>query len=290
MATETSPQSARAKLGEVIKYHREKVGFDHRTVSRVCGASVSDVEAWERGALVPTSDQWGRLKRAVNHALRGFAELYQRARQEQLDDRARIERSLSAHAPKPTPVVVNLGDKLREALPSSSRPAADAPVTQPAPEVRRRKPSRIRGLPPGIMTAEAVAARREFARNVLRQRPHIRERGADSLDELLVQRFGIGISPDAARNIRAQVLRERDGGASTPVVAPPAPAPVRQPTAPPREVNASDVAAAVELILGAVPSLRTFTIVVDDSGEASVDYTVREVVVRETGGSLKVRR
>ncbi len=50
------------------------------------------------------------------------------------------------------------------------------------------------------------------------------------------------------------------------------------------------VEAAVELILGAVPNLRTFTIAVDDSGEASVDYTVREVVVRETGGSLKVRR
>jgi hypothetical protein len=143
-------------------------------------------------------------------------------------------------------------------------------------------------LRPGWKSAEAVSERREFALSVLRQRPHIRERGHDSLDELLVQRFGCGISAEAAADMRRRVFDER---AASPIVTP-TPGRDKPPAPPPatREVNAADVAAAVELILGAVPSLRTFTVVVDDSGEASVDYTVREVVVRETGGSLKVRR
>lgn len=56
------------------------------------------------------------------------------------------------------------------------------------------------------------------------------------------------------------------------------------------EINAADLEAAVQLVLGAVPGLQTFTIAVDEHGEASVEYQVRKVVVTTAGGSIKVRR
>jgi len=45
---------------------------------------------------------------------------------------------------------------------------------------------------------------------------------------------------------------------------------------------------AAQLVLGAIPNLRTFTITVDDNGEATISHTQREVRVIETSGTLKL--
>jgi len=66
MNPQPKPTSARAKLAHTIKHFRERSTMDHRIVSRVCATSPSTVAAWEDGTLVPTSDQWGKLKRAVH--------------------------------------------------------------------------------------------------------------------------------------------------------------------------------------------------------------------------------
>ena len=60
-----------------------------------------------------------------------------------------------------------------------------------------------------------------------------------------------------------------------------------QPTAP---TSDEDIQTAVGLILDAIPGLQTFTISVDEHGEASVDYQIRKVKIETVGGSMKVQR
>jgi transcriptional regulator with XRE-family HTH domain len=60
-----------------------------------------------------------------------------------------------------------------------------------------------------------------------------------------------------------------------------------------REVKADeggDLAAAVRLVLEAMPNLRSMTIEVDDDGEVSIAFKTREIRVVEDSGALKVRR
>lgn len=66
--------------------------------------------------------------------------------------------------------------------------------------------------------------------------------------------------------------------------------PAQMATQPTRPTSAGDIETAVQLVLEALPNLQTFTITVDEHGEASVDYQIRKVVVTTDGGSFKVRR
>jgi DNA-binding transcriptional regulator YiaG len=66
------------------------------------------------------------------------------------------------------------------------------------------------------------------------------------------------------------------------------PAPVSAPA--PKTVNTADIETAAQLVLGAIPNLRTFTITVDDAGEVTVSHTTREVRVVEASGSIKLKR
>jgi hypothetical protein len=138
--------------------------------------------------------------------------------------------------------------------------------------------------------------------------------GPDGLLVLLRNRFGVGLAPEKIKEIKLEVHNEIR--AMKPNV-PPGVAIVQatQPSEPTGTLAASvpipaipnviataeitphvtsdpsdDIRSAVELVLGALPNLRTFVISVDEHGEASVDYTMREVRVVETGGSLKVRK
>ena len=54
--------------------------------------------------------------------------------------------------------------------------------------------------------------------------------------------------------------------------------------APPTPV--SDIEAAAQIVLSAIPNLRTFTISVDDAGEVTVSHTVRV----EASSSIKLKR
>lgn len=323
-------QTARQKLGEVIRFHREQRSKSHQLVSRTCSAPVSDVEAWDAGTIVPTSDQWSKLKRSVHHGLAGYAELYQRARAEEQTERDNITRSMNMRAPIPTtntnghrPAsrINGLGDKLAGIIvptPSSTRPTPDSPTAIPDArtvnpgqavsyvEVRPTPERRTRAqMPGGAMSSAEIERRKSYVRDLLTKRPKMRTSGADSVLEDVRRVFGVGISPDVVEEIREQIKqaqalavlpqttialmnaeqaqRELDAKFAAMTRA----AQAAQPTG---AVNHDDLEAAVQLVLGAVPNLRTFSIAVDEHGEASIDYTVREVVVRETAGSLKVRR
>lgn len=154
---------------------------------------------------------------------------------------------------------------------------------------RARMPDR----PPGSMTRIATQERMEWARLQLRSRPRMPINGPDGLLVLLRKRFGIGLDPNVCIRIKQEVHAELSmlppavPAGITPAMAPPPVKVTAEVTAP----NPSDdLEAAVQLVLGAVPGLRTFTINVDDQGVASVDYTTREVRVVESAGSLKVRK
>ncbi len=167
---------------------------------------------------------------------------------------------------------------------------------------RRLPPTR----PPGSTTHNAIEERKLFVRGLLLQRPKMRTSGGDSILEAVRARFGIGIKPDFIDEIRRDLQRdaierelraklEREPG-RVPADHPAlqafnrTPAEINAPPVATVAVNTSDVDAAVQLILGAVPNLQTLTISVDDHGEASVDYQIREVKITTVGGSLKVRR
>jgi hypothetical protein len=55
-------------------------------------------------------------------------------------------------------------------------------------------------------------------------------------------------------------------------------------------VNEKDIEAAAQIVLSAIPNLKTFTISVDDKGEVTVSHTTREVKVVEASGSIKLKR
>lgn len=50
----------------------------------------------------------------------------------------------------------------------------------------------------------------------------------------------------------------------------------------------ANIRSAVELVLEAIPNLRSFTISVDDSGEASIGWKIREVRIVENEGAIKM--
>lgn len=54
--------------------------------------------------------------------------------------------------------------------------------------------------------------------------------------------------------------------------------------------RAPDLDAAIQLVLDAVPSLRSLTVNVDDEGEIQVSYRTREVRIVEDTGTLALRR
>jgi hypothetical protein len=319
----------RQRLGEVIRYLREERGHNHRMVSRTCAMPIATVEAMERGEYVPTGEQWNKMRRAVNHTLSHYHDLYRLACEERDAEQAEQAARKAAtketnvqnngaprHVP-PTPSIgTNLGSKLatvqlQPLKPENPPPVAPASV-QDQPMADKPKPdttklrAALANLPEGWKAREAIERRKAYALEQIRLRPGIRSSGADSLDTLLQRTFGVGLSDAAVRELRAQVERERIEAERQRIrtevlaeVAAPAATPEPKPEPPPiiavapvvtREVNEADLAAAVELILSAVPGLESFTISVDAEGHASVDYQIRKVVITTAGGSLKVPR
>lgn len=318
-------QNARQRLGEVIRHYREEREITKREVSRRCKISEQLVEEWETGRSIPGSDEWKALTRGMNRALNAYQELYLRARKEAEDeDRARAQpNNTNREQPKvtnnpSTKITTNLGAKLAAAT-------APAPtisiVRDPDPE----QPSHAKitraamlKLPKGWKSHEMLAKRRAFALDILRQRPNISGSGQDSLDELLHKAFGVGLAHYTIAELRAQAKREA-ADRPMPIASPPPMqwqppiVPVAAPTilnvpalAKPLDdasvqeriraeaavapAHAGDIETAVQLVLEALPNLQTFTITVDEHGEASVDYQIRKVVITTDGGSFKVRR
>lgn len=326
-AIHDTTRTARARLGDVLKFHREQREITPREVSRRARCSIADVESWERGATVPNGEQWKALSQGINRSLHAYNDLRLRALAEQEAEQQTITRSIAVHAPTngtpqrnnpATKIGTNIGAKLTAIGTGQTGPVLSAPT--PAPDVRTVNPGqavsyvevrptperRTRAqMPGGAMSSAEIERRKSYVRDLLTKRPKMRTSGADSVLEDVRRVFGVGISPDVVEEIREQIKqahalavlpqttidlmnaeqaqRELDAKFAAMTRA----AQTAQPTG---AVNHDDLEAAVQLVLGAVPNLRTFSISVDEHGEASIDYTVREVVVRETAGSLKVRR
>jgi len=275
-------------LAEVVKFHREERNWTHRQVATVCGTNIATVEAWEKGLEVPTSDQWGKLKRAVNHNLRYYTELYHAAK--------------AATIPGQTPdrqVSTNLGEKMRAAQISIVPAPADAPVEEaappptelpPVPDVEEEEYSNplglnistaLRALPEGWKTLEERRRRRDWVREEFVRDPdqpisHVLRRARE--------KFGVGVRERDIAEIKEEVeeimaAMKRVGEPETPV-AQITPVPTRDPS--------QDLATAVELLLAAIPNLARLTVQVDAQGNTSVDYLTREVKVVETAGSLNL--
>ncbi len=301
----TDKQTKRQELGAVIRVQRERREWNHRRLANCIGASQSAIEAWEAGHGVPNSAQWGALRKRIDRSFGLYGELYRAACREDEEERQRITGAMSMHAngsnTRPT-LAVSLGERIIAASPTPAVVTPE-PAPPPAPVPRRRR-GPYQPEPTGARAREAIKARDLFVRNTLRQRPAIRYGGDDGIGVLLHQRFGIGVSPARVEVIRAEVQleRARDATAMAPREAQPsaishgrplgeplasAPAAPKQPVALSTD---GDLEEAVGIVLLAIPGLRRFVITVDDNGEASVDYTVREVKVTERGGSIKVKR
>lgn len=350
------PANYRQALGYAIKFHREERGRSTREVSRRTRASISDVEAWERGALVPSGEQWAALRQGVNRALNQYSDIYRNAREEELAERQVITKGIEMHSNGAKnngakPLTTSLGDKLATVAiptPVTATPAPDARTVNPGQAVtyvETASPQPTRPLdhktataqlgltprgysrdgrtliplrPPNSMSRESIDERIAYARGILLQRPAINLHGDDGILALLRSRFGIGLDPDRISKLRKEIETERiEAGVRAKIQraetaardliagidmpssathhgAPPLGTRIPQPTpvapAPTGEINEADISAAVDLVLGAIPNLQQFSISVDEHGEASVDYQIREVKVTTRGGGFKVKR
>lgn len=329
MNAPTQTKTARVELGEVLRFHREQRGLKPRRVADMLGCSVEAVGNYEAGLIVPEGRHWDKYKAIVDRRLVAFNELRFRALNESRAEREQIISSMEhrqmattngsnghsktgplTHKPLAGIVVTTpnggIGVDVSDAR--TVKPGAEVTYHNPPPlkiepgdtvevATKPRKPMAQR--PRGCMSDAAVATREEWARLQFRTRPRMPIAGPDGLLVLMRQRFGIGTTPEVLQRIKNEVLDELArlppavpaGVSSAPA---PKPAPTIEKPAPlahiVRETNERDISAAVQLVLDAIPHLRTFNIAVDDSGEASIAYTVREVKIVETGGTMKVHR
>lgn len=336
--------TARELLGQTIKWHREDRKRTLRESANRLRISVSVLQDMEAGRYVPTSEEWAALTNGVHRGLQGFHELYLRAKAEQKAEQNMVTNGINTHVrsgtPPPTKVATNLGSKLAEAI-NRETTAAHASIDEKERQLDAHgyggkapvPPEQIAGLvtptpppskpdlvmrsrqiggrksqagrPPGSMSAEAVQQRHEWARLQFRARPKMPVGGPDGLLVMMRQRFGVGLDPDEAQRIKAEVYAELQllpPAVPPGIVAKPVPTNgppervealqprVTQPMAAVADPSDGDITTAVQLILGAIPGLETFTISVDESGEASVDWQIRKIVVQRTGGSIKVQR
>lgn len=118
----------------------------------------------------------------------------------------------------------------------------------------------------------------EHVRAVLRGAPLT---STADLAQGLNQKFGRALPSQQLYILRTEAK-------SVATVLAPAPTPTPEPVMP--DVNVKDIEAAAQIVLGAIPNLKTFTINVDDKGEVTVSHTTREVRVVEASGSIKLKR
>lgn len=288
------PQTARAQLAEAIAFTFKERQLNHHEVCRRCQVSVQDIGRWLDGSLVPAPQPWGQLRSRWS-TFSQYQETWERARKEEQQEREFIKAGLTNghRIVHPAPAVAtNLGDKIREVHPPAMH--GGAPHVRPPsaredlglpPTTERDRGGRVM-LPPrpdGSNSAESRKLREDFARDMLRARPDARATGNDSVLTAVRRTFGVGITPATIEAIRREVRVERLHATPTVIVQPPIdpPGPPIQPPPPIAsrvdQVNESDVAAGVEMIVSSIPGLRQLVIEVGDNGQASYTYEVRTV-------------
>lgn len=270
--------TARQNLSQLLKFRLNEKKIPTSYIASRCHVVESVVLRWLDGTLVPNSGEWTDLNKYI---LRNSApdSLWQEAKREQDEEHRKKLRSLdNALSPEETSfnVVTNVGDKIREAnvLPGLMKRR----IQVPAPSSPDRN----------ISSREE---RRRYAKGIILQRPGIKIGGADGLQVLLRQRFKIGINPKIIPEIRREIANEHKHAD----VQIPEHIPLETPKAPVQVSsshgthNPKDLAASVELILGAVPGLQQLTITVQESGEVSIEYKIKKIEVQTVDGSLTLR-
>jgi DNA-binding transcriptional regulator YiaG len=129
----------------------------------------------------------------------------------------------------------------------------------------------------------------DYARMILSKSPSIK------IDELIGQ-----LNARFRRSLRSQQLYDlrteakSAWAAKSPPILEATVAPMKKDPVTPAPVepmvNEKDIEAAAQIVLSAIPNLKTFTISVDDKGEVTVSHTTREVRVVEASGSIKLKK
>lgn len=322
-------KTARQTFGEVFTFLREQRQLSQARVADMVKASTGDVANWEAGREVPNGQQWELLKKMVNGAFARYGGERQKALTEMAAEREMIRSTLSQRpfaaaltpkpepvAPPPEPVVTeepvpttltgddfdlvpayvasrNLpagwrtADAIEERL-AFARPLIAEGLTNTEIVQRVREEFGVGiGVPTLTQMREEHMANRvetavEYARMLFRKMWSAKDA---EMNALLVQRFNLELPVEKLAELREEARKMRVSG-QVPVVTPPAPVPV----APTTTINDNDLEGAVRLILETIPNLRSFTIVVSDAGEVTVNHTTREVRVVESTGSLKIKK
>lgn len=269
--------TARQKLAQVLSFKLNEKKLPASYVASRCHVTATDVLHWLDGTLVPNTGEWADLNR---YFLRGIApdSLWQEAKKEQDEEHRKKLRSLDkAISPEDRPfnVVTNVGDKLREAG---------------VPELLKRR-ILVESPRPPSQSQSAREERRRFVKGLILQRPGIRVGGEDGLQVLVRQRFKIGIDPRIVPEIRREIANEHKHADAPVPEQLPLVTPVKAPTqiSVGSEPNPEDLAAGVELMLGAVPGLQQLTITIRENGEVVIEYKIKKIEVQTVDGSLTLR-
>lgn len=276
--------SARNDFAAALVWARNEMRLTPRETCDRLGVNQKLLERFESGDELPDGATWSRYRNMVNKSLRNarYHELLGRARQEPLKVRP-FDGKLA---------VVAIDTRQVAAI-------ASAPAPSPAPSKFEQARAELLSRP-GWRTDEAAAERQALARQIMRGDEHLTN---DEIRNRVREKLGVGISDPTLAVIRKS-MREEDKrreqrqeradrmakAYGPPPVEPGSDARPIVPSTPTPRSAQDEIQAACELVLGAVPNLRTFTITVDDNGEAAVSYSVREVKVIETSGNLKIGR
>ena len=182
MPKQDDKETARQKLGSVIRFYRDERHLNRAETADRCGTTAGTVEAWERGRAVPDNRTWARLKNMVAGGLAGYEHLLQRARAEEEAERAAQAARVTGDALTQRPFAAALS-KTAEAQPAPEPFEADGGARAAA---RRRRSPRSREtlvgenydlskayiatqrLPAGWRSAAAIAERSRYARELLK--------------------------------------------------------------------------------------------------------------------------
>jgi len=159
---------------------------------------------------------------------------------------------------------------------------------QGKPIKRKKRKRKNTKFPPGARTKEEHEIRKVYVMEQFRLRPYMGIYGPDGINALLQSCFGIGLGYAVIKDIKDRVIDELTTPTTLDAIVegtkrqlpPPVSAPKSLVDALTDDIEAQILTGA-ELICDAIPNLRTFNLTVDDSGEISVDYTVRKVIVQK---------
>jgi len=246
MPKQDDNETARQKLGSVIRFYRDERHLNRAQAADRCGTTAGTVEAWEGGRAVPDNRTWARLKNMVAGGLAGYEHLLQRARAEEEAERAVQAARVTGDALTQRPFAAALS-KTAEAQPAPEPPKLTV-VPEPPPEPPEPAvPETLVGenydlskayiatqrLPAGWRSAAAIAERSRYARELLKA-----GRSKAAVVRMVREQFTVGIGMPIVDGILEELEAERAAAEHAarprqPPPEPPLPEPAPEPAPPP---------------------------------------------------------